>query len=132
MSDKKPQHPNSLANLKSAWNSDTAREAQLLGAKKRTANALLRKQLKADMKMWKEMQEDLAESKVDSVEILRMLAFQKLDEGDNDGAVDIFKAIAEFEKPKLARVESKVEEVKTDDLTDEELAELLKKAAKDA
>ena len=132
MSDKKPQHPNSLANLKSAWNSDTAREAQLLGAKKRTANALLRKQLKADMKMWKEMQEDLAESKVDSVEILRMLAFQKLDEGDNDGAVDIFKAIAEFEKPKLARVESKVEEVKTDDLTDDELAELLKKAAKDA
>ena len=132
MSDKKPQHPNSLANLKSAWNSDTAREAQLLGAKKRTANALLRKQLKADMKMWKEMQEDLAESKVDSVEILRMLAFQKLDEGDNDGAVDIFKAIAEFEKPKLARVESKVEEIKTDDLSDEELAELLKKAAKDA
>ena len=132
MSDKKPQHPNSLANLKSAWNSDTAREAQLLGAKKRTANALLRKQLKADMKMWKEMQEDLAESKVDSVEILRMLAFQKLDEGDNDGAVDIFKAIAEFEKPKLARVESKVEEVKTDDLSDEELADLLKKAAKDA
>ena len=54
------------------------------------------------------------------------------DEGDNDGAVDIFIAIAEFEKPKLARVESKVEEVKTDDLTDEELAELLKKAAKDA
>ena len=119
-------------NLKSAWNSDTAREAQLLGAKKRTANALLRKQLKADMKMWKEMQEDLAESKVDSVEILRMLAFQKLDEGDNDGAVDIFKAIAEFEKPKLARVESKVEEIKTDDLSDEELADLLKKAAKDA
>ena len=131
MSDKKPQHPNSLANLKSAWNSDTAREAQLLGAKKRTANALLRKQLKADMKMWKEMQEDLAESKVDSVEILRMLAFQKLDEGDNDGAVDIFKAIAEFEKPKLARVESKVEEVKTDDLSDEELNEMLKKFSDD-
>ena len=131
MSDKKPQHPNSLANLKSAWNSDTAREAQLLGAKKRTANALLRKQLKADMKMWKEMQEDLAESKVDSVEILRMLAFQKLDEGDNDGAVDIFKSIAEFEKPKLARVESKVEEVKTDDLSDEELNEMLKKFSDD-
>ena len=63
MSDKKPQHPNSLANLKSAWNSETAKEAQLLGAKKRTANALLRKQLKADMKMWKEMLEDLAERK---------------------------------------------------------------------
>ena len=131
MSEKKKVHPISLANLQSAWNSDTAKEAQLLGAKKRTANALLRKQLKADMKMWKEMQEDLADSKVDSVEILRMLAFQKLDEGDNDGAVDIFKAIAEFEKPKLARVESKVEEVKTDDLSDEELNEMLKKFSDD-
>ena len=77
------------------------------------------------------MQEDLADSKVDSVEILRMLAFQKLDEGDNDGAVDIFKSIAEFEKPKLARVESKVEEVKTDDLSDEELNEMLKKFSDD-
>ena len=131
MSEKKKLHPNSLANLQTAWNSDTAKEAQLLGAKKRSANALLRKQLKADMKMWKEMQEDLADSKVDSVEILRMLAFQKLDEGDNDGAVDIFKSIAEFEKPKLARVESKVEEVKTDDLSDEELNEMLKKFSDD-
>ena len=123
-------HPNSLKNLKAAWNSETAKEAQLLGAKKRSLNAQLRKEMKLNMQMWKEMQEELAEDKIDSVEVLRMLAFKKLDEGDEDGAIDILKSIAEFEKPKLARIESKVEEVKTDDLSDDELNELLKDALK--
>ena len=123
-------HPNSLKNLKAAWNSETAKEAQLLGAKKRSLNAQLRKEMKLNMQMWKEMQEELAEDKIDSVEVLRMLAFKKLDEGDEDGAIDILKSIAEFEKPKLARIESKVEEVKTDDLSDAELNELLKDALK--
>ena len=66
-------------------------------------------------------------------EVLRIIAHQKLEDGDTDGAVDIFKSIAEYEKPKLARVESKVEEVKADELTDEELnaklEELLNKNA---
>ena len=85
------------------------------------------------MKQWKEMQEELANDKLDSVEVLRIIAHQKLEDGDTDGAVDIFKSIAEYEKPKLARVESKVEEVKADELTDEELnaklEELLNKNA---
>ena len=124
MTDKKypnGKHPNSLKNLVGAWDSESAKEAQLLGAKKRTANAKLRNELKASMKQWKEMQEDLSQNKLDSVEVLRIIAHQKLEDGDTDGAVDIFKSIAEYEKPKLARVESKVEEIKADELTDEEL-----------
>ena len=124
MTDKKypnGKHPNSLKNLVGAWDSESAKEAQLLGAKKRTANAKLRNELKASMKQWKEMQEDLSQNKLDSVEVLRIVAHQKLEDGDTDGAVDIFKSIAEYEKPKLARVESKVEEIKADELTDEEL-----------
>ena len=39
---KTKMHPNSLANLKHAWDKDTAREAQLLGAAKRSANAKAR------------------------------------------------------------------------------------------
>ena len=123
------KHPNSLAALGSAWNSETAKEAQLLGAKKRSLNAQLRKEMKLSMQMWKEMQDELAESRIDSVEILRMLAYKKLDEGDEDGAVDILKSIAEYEKPKLARVENKVEEVDASDMSDEELMERLKRLA---
>ena len=93
MTDKKypnGKHPNSLKNLVGAWDSESAKEAQLLGAKKRTANAKLRNELKASMKQWKEMQEDLSQNKLDSVEVLRIIAHQKLEDGDTDGAVDIF------------------------------------------
>jgi hypothetical protein len=48
-----------------------------------------------------------------------------------DTAIEIFKSIAEFEKPKLARIESKIEEIKADTLTDEELMERIKSALKD-
>ena len=133
MSDKKypnGKHPNSLKNLVRAWDSESAKEAQLKGAAARSANAKLRNELKASMKQWKEMQEDLSQNKLDSVEVLRIIAHQKLEDGDTDGAVDIFKSIAEYEKPKLARVESKVEEVKADELSDEELDEKLKELLK--
>ncbi len=134
MTDKKypnGKHPNSLKNLVRAWDSESAKEAQLKGAKARSANAKLRNELKASMKQWKDMQDELSQNKLDSVEVLRIIAHQKLEDGDTDGAVDIFKSIAEYEKPKLARIESKVEEVKADELSDEELnaklEELLKK-----
>ena len=71
MSDKKypnGKHPNSLKNLVRAWDSESAKEAQLLGAKARSVNAKLRNELKASMKQWKEMQDDLSQNKLDSVE----------------------------------------------------------------
>ena len=49
---------------------------------------------------------------------------------DFDTAADLAKTLAEFEKPKLARIEQKVEEVSTDELSDEELDKLLKEAVK--
>ena len=125
-------HPNSLKNLQGPWNSETAKEAQLKGAKQRSLNAALRRELKMNMEMWKSMQEELSESKSDSVEILRMLAFKKLNEGDDDGAAELFKSIAEFEKPKLQRVETKTEEVKADEMTDEELMKRLQELARKA
>ena len=133
MSDKKypnGKHPNSLKNLVRAWDSESAKEAQLKGAAARSANAKLRNELKASMKQWKDMQDELSQNKLDSVEVLRIIAHQKLEDGDTDGAVDIFKSIAEYEKPKLARIESKVEEVKADELSDEELDEKLKELLK--
>ena len=133
MTDKKypnGKHPNSLKNLVRAWDSESAKEAQLKGAAARSANAKLRNELKASMKQWKDMQDELSQNKLDSVEVLRIIAHQKLEDGDTDGAVDIFKSIAEYEKPKLARIESKVEEVKADELSDEELDEKLKELLK--
>ena len=124
------KHPNSLKNLTAAWDSESAKKASALGAEKRRENHRLRQELKMSMKMWKEMQNELSETKLDSVEILRIIAHQKMDEGDVDGAVDIFKSIAEYEKPKLARVESKIEEIKADQLSDEELQAAIEELAR--
>ena len=122
---KKVMHPNSLANLGYAWNSETAKEAQLKGAVARKANRIAREQLKLSLNSWKELKSEVQED-FSSVELLRVIAMQKLEEGDMDAAVEILKSIAEFERPKLQRVEQKVEEVGADTMSDEELEAALK------
>lgn len=137
MTDKTPKkypagtHPNSLAALTSTWDSDKARDAQLKSAKARTENANRRNEIRAKLKLLKSMEEELREDKLDSVDVLRLIAYDKMEDGDMDTAIEIFKSIAEFEKPKLARIESKIEEIKADTLTDEELMERIKSALKD-
>lgn len=127
---KRTVHPNSLKNLSAAWNSETAKEAQLLGAKKRTANRIAREQLKMSLDSWRALREEVSDD-FSSVELLRVIAMQKIEEGDVDGGVEILKSIAEFERPKLQRVEQKVEEVNADAMTDEELAEAIKKLSEE-
>ena len=125
---KKLQHPNSLKNLSSAWNSETAKDAQLLGAKKRTANALAREQLKISVQEWKLYKEEVLESEgMSSLDILKILMHKSLESGDYDTAADLAKSIAEFEQPKLSRVEQKVEEVSATEMTDDELAAAIKR-----
>ncbi len=128
MSDETPKkkyptgkHPNSLAALGMAWNSETAKEAQLLGAKKRSENAARRKAMKESLNDWKMMKEHVLEDGFSAVDTLRLLLAKALHDENYDIAADLASKLAEYEKPKLARVESKVEEVKADDLTDEEL-----------
>ena len=123
-------HPNSLANLTSAWDKDTAREAQLLGAAKRSANAKARNALKLSLESWKQLREEVSED-FSSVELLRVIAMQKIEEGDIDAGVEILKSIAEFERPKLQRVEQKVEEVNASDMSDEEIEKALKELSED-
>lgn len=122
------QHPNSLANLTQVWNSDTAKEAQLLGAAKKKANKLAREQLKLSVQSWKGLQSELAEQDVSAIDLLKVMMYQALEEGDKDTAIDIMKNLSEYERPKLQRIESKIEEIKTDDLSDAELEARLKAA----
>ena len=119
MSDK--VHPNSLKNLRPGWTSETAKEAQLLGAAKRKANKMAREQLKMSLDSWKGLQEELKNEDISSVDMLKVMMMQKLEDGDHDTAIDIMKTLAEFERPKLARVESKIEDARADEISDDEL-----------
>jgi len=50
---------------------------------------------------------------------------------DLDTALEIAKTLAEFEAPKLARIDQTNVEISAEDLSDEELQELLDQAASD-
>ena len=120
-------HPNSLKNLASSFTKENAKEMQAKGVEKRKANALAREHLKMSMKDWKAYKEDvLDEVEMSSIDILKILMMKALDADDLDTAADLAKSLSEFEKPKLSRIESKIEEVKTEDLSDEELDEKLR------
>ena len=126
------QHPNSLKNLSSAWNSETAKEAQLKGAAKRKANRLAREQLKLSIQDWKAYKSEVLDKEdMSSIDILKVLMHKALQDEEYDTASDLAKTLAVFEKPRLARIEQKVEEVSTSELSDEQLEEMLKNAIKD-
>lgn len=115
-------HPNSLKNLAPYFTKENAREAQRLSAISRKANREARDRLKLSMQDWVKYKEEvLDETGLGAVDVLRILMYRSLDEGDMETASELAKSVAEFEAPKLARIESKVEAVKADELSVEEL-----------
>jgi hypothetical protein len=123
----KQMHPNSLANLAPVFDSEKAREAQRKSVASRKANKEARERLRltaAELKL--DVKELMEENNVSALDVLRLSMVKAVANDDMDQAIDIAKAIAEFETPKLGRVEQTNIEVKTDDLTDEELDAKLK------
>ena len=127
---KKPgdkMHPKSLANLAPAITKENARELQARSAAKRKANNEARKALQltaSELKL--DIDAIMDEQDISAIGVLKVSMVKALEEGDIERATEIAKILAEFEAPKLARVESKVEEITTTDLTDEELDEKLR------
>lgn len=120
-------HPNSLKNIEGkAWNSETAKEAQLRGAAARKANRIARENLKLSVDDWSAYKTDvLQEEGLSAVDVLKVLMHKALLAEEYDTAADLAKSIAEFEQPKLARVEQVTDEVSPSELSDEELARRL-------
>ena len=122
-------HPNSLKNLKPLLTSENAREYQLKAAASRKANNLAREQLKLTVKQFKEFKDSFEENPVGAIDILRILMVKALDEEDLVQAADLAKSLAEFESPKLSRIDQTNTEVSVDELSDEELNRMLKEAS---
>ena len=70
--------------------------------------------------------EELVDVEISSVMMLKVLMMQAFERGDMDTAADLAKSLAEFEAPKLARVDQTNVDVSGSDLTDEELDAKLK------
>lgn len=120
-------HPNSLKNLKPSWTSETAREAQKNSVIARKANAEARAALKLTAKQFEDYkQEVLQETNVSSLDVLKILMLKALENDDFDTAADLAKSLAEFEAPKLARVDQTSTEIDSSELSDEEIDEKLR------
>lgn len=115
-------HPNSLANLKPITDSDKAREMQKKSAASRKAGNALRKKMNMTIKDWNKIKGDLNMSdSISSVEFLRFYMIKLMSEEKFLEAAEIAKTLAEFEAPKLARIDQTVTNNDAKDLTDEEL-----------
>ena len=109
------------------WTSETAKEAQKKSVEVRMANKEAREQLKMTMNEWKKYKDEVLEdADMSSIDVLKILMMKAIAADDFDTAADLAKSLAEFEQPKLARIDQTNTEVKTEELTDEELEKKLK------
>lgn len=119
-------NPKSLENLAPKITSvEQAREMQKNSVKARKANKEARERLKLTAA---EMKVDIDEltKDVSAVGVLKVLLVKYLQEGEYDEAAKIATTLAEFEAPKLARVDAVNTEISADELSDEELEAKLK------
>ena len=115
-------HPNSLKNLKPFFTTEKAQSAQKNSVIARKANTQAREELKMSMRDWKLFKADvLAEADMSSIDVLKVLMHKALLAEDYDTAADLAKSLAEFESPKLARIDQTTTELSVEELTDEEL-----------
>jgi hypothetical protein len=114
-------HPNSLANLK-VITSENARAAQLKSAASKSLNHKMAEEFKISARAFQKALVDLPQ--VSSLDVLRMAMFKALQEDNFEDAARYANMIAEYENPKLARIEQ-TNTNKTVDLTDEELKKII-------
>lgn len=122
---------NGIANLIPIGDADRARELQAKGAETKRLNKEAREALKMTAKQWKEMKEEvLPSANISALDILKLAMFKAMNSNDMDEVTRIAAIVAEYEQPKLSRVDQTTKELPTDELSDEQIEEYLQKAAK--
>ena len=118
--------PNSLKNLKVITNPDMARDYQARSVESRKKNTEAIKALTEEFNCSAEVvKKVLAGVDIKAIDVLRMSMMHALSQDNFEDAARYAKEIAEFEAPKLARLEQTNISL-VEDLTDEELQKILK------
>ena len=120
-------HPNSLSNLRPNWDKEAANAAREKGLETRRANKEAREAMRMSVSEWKKWKTEVIEdAEVSAVDLMRIQMLKYMQEGDVDSAMDLAKTLAEFEQPKLARIDQTNTEVTAEDMTDEELEQRMR------
>jgi len=116
-------NPKSLDNLKRIT-PETARANQLKSVVAKQANIAAREQFKLNAKNFIQVMDELP--KLSPLDVMRMAIHKAIAEDNYEDAARYASLLAEYENPKLARIEQ-TNVNKTADLTDEELQEIIRK-----
>ena len=122
MSDeKKPghRHPNSLKNLKPITSPEMANEYRERGLETRRKKAAMRAEVKEKLELLAEVIKEDPDA-FSALGILRHNMVEAMEEGNVAEATRIAAIVAEYEAPKLQRVDQHVTE-RVEELSDEEL-----------
>jgi len=123
----KLQHPNSLANLK-PMTPEQMDKGRALGRAAILRNHELANEFKITAKAFLRVKEELPN--ITALDVIKIAMWQALQNDKFDAAASYAEKIAEYEQPKLSRIEQNVTS-RTADLTDEELLKIIEEEGLD-
>ncbi len=115
------KHPNSLAQLRPVIDSDTAREMQAKGAEKRRQNKALREAMRLSASEFKKIRDEVVSEMPSAVDILKVQLAKAIEIEDQETIERLAIALAEYEQPKLQRIDQTNLELDTSELSEEDL-----------
>lgn len=116
------KHPNSLKQLRPYMDSEKAKQMQAKGAEKRRQNRALREAMKLSASEFKKIRDEIITEMPSAVDILKVQLIKAMQVEDQDTIERLAIALAEYEQPKLQRVDQTTLAVNADELSEEELA----------
>ena len=115
------KHPNSLAQLRPVIDSERAREMQAKGAEKRRENKALRDAMRLSASEFKKIKEEVISEMPSAVDILKVQLVKAMQVEDQETIERLAIALAEYEQPKLQRIDQTNLSLDTSELSEEEL-----------
>ena len=115
------KHPNSLKQLRPIINSEHAKKMQAKGAETRRQNKALRDAMKLSASEFKKIRDDVITEMPAAVDILKVQLVKAMQVEDQETIERLALALAEFEQPKLQRIDQTSLTIDTAELSEVEL-----------
>ena len=120
------KHPNSLKQLKPYMDSEKAREMQAKGAETWRRDKALREAMKLSAAEFKKIRDDIITEMPSAVDILKVQLVKAMQVEDQETIERLAIALAEYEQPKLQRIDQTTKNLDASELSEEELARKIK------
>ena len=125
-------NPKSLENLRPNWDRESAKEAQKKSVEQRKINKEAREKLKLTLEELKLTQDEVFDKvDVDALSVLKLAMTKAVQADDMDEATRLATIIAEYQAPKLQRVDQTNLELDASELSEEELEKKIQELSKD-